>query len=152
MTIIEHVYRERDLPDGARRFGRDTVTLGWEERTRAHALRTTDNGVEFGTSLPRGTVLRAGDLLVLDDERLVVAVAERLEPVLLVEPRSASEWALFAYHIGNCHQPLMLTDEAIVCADLPGMEETLDYHRIPFTRRIQPFTPVADGVAHTHQP
>jgi hypothetical protein len=23
-----------------------------------------------------------------------------------------SEWALFAYHIGNCHQPLMVTDEA----------------------------------------
>ena len=98
------------------------MTLGWEERTRAHALRTTDNGVEFGTPLPRGTVLRDGDLLVLDDERLVVAVAERLERVFLVEPRSASEWALFAYHIGNRHQPLMITDEALVCPDAPGVE------------------------------
>ena len=72
--------------------------------------------------------------------------------MFVIEPGSASEWALYAYHIGNCHQPLMLTPEAIVCADLPGMEATLDYHRIPFTRRIQPFTPIADGAAHIHQP
>jgi urease accessory protein UreE len=59
---------------------------------------------------------------------------------------------VFAYHIGNCHQPLMVTDEAIICADLPGMKEALEYHGIPFTRRVQPFTPVIDTAAHTHQP
>jgi len=150
MTISERVYRERDLPGGARGFGRDTVTLGWEERTRAHALRTTDNGVEFGTSLPRGTVLRAGDLLVLDDERLVVAVAERLERVFLVEPRSASEWALFAYHIGNRHQPLMITDEALICPDAPGVEQVLQQHHMPYTRATRAFTPVTAVAGHSH--
>ena len=152
MTIVEHVFKDADVPESARAFARDTVTLGWEDRTHVHGRRRTDGGVEFGTSLPRGSVLRDGDFFVLEDERLVVAIVERAEPVFVVEPRSAQEWGLFAYHIGNCHQPLMLTGEAIVCADLPGMEETLDYHRIPFTRRIQPFTPIADGAAQTHQP
>jgi len=150
MTIIERVYRERDLPEPVRGFGRDTVTLGWEERSRAHALRRTDNGVEFGTSLPRGTVLRGGDCLVLDDERLVVAVAERLEQVFLVEPRSASEWALFAYHIGNRHQPLMITDEALVCPDAPGVEQVLQQHQMPYTRATRTFTPATAVAGHSH--
>src|SRR4030095_3417966 len=117
-----------------------TVTLGWEERTRAHALRTTDAGVEFGTSLPRGTVLRDGDPLVLAGEsRVVVGVAERRERFFLVEPRSASEWALFAYHIGNRHQPLMITDEALVCPDAPGVEQVLQQHHMPYTRATRAF-------------
>ena len=150
MTVIERVYRERDLPATARGFERDTVTLGWEERTRAHALRRTDNGVEFGTSLPRGTVLRDGDCLVLDDQRLVVAVAERLEPVFLIEPRSASESALFAYHIGNRHQPLMITDEALVCPDVPGVEQMLQQHHMPYTRATRAFTPATVVAGHSH--
>jgi len=150
MTIIERVYRERDLPATARGFGRDTATLGWEERTRGHARRTTDNGIEFGMSLPRGTVLGEGDCLVLDEERLVVVVAERLEPVFLIEPRSASEWALFAYHIGNRHQPLMITDEALVCPDAPGVEQVLQQHHMPYTRATRPFTPATAVAGHSH--
>ena len=88
----------------------------------------------------------------LDPISTVVTVVERPEAVFVIEPKTPSEWALFAYHIGNCHQPLMVTDEAIVCADLPGMREALEYHRIPFTERTQPFTPVVDAAAHTHQP
>jgi urease accessory protein UreE len=97
-------------------------------------------------------VLRAGDCFVLDQLATVVAVVECPEPVFVITPRTSGEWALFAYHIGNCHQPLMVTDDAIVCADLPGMREALEYHRIPFSGRIQPFTPIVDIAAHTHQP
>ena len=150
MTIVETVCRESDLPDVTRAFRRDTVTLGWEERTRAHALRRTDRGVEFGTSLPRGAVLREGDCLVLDAERLVVAVRERPEPVFVIEPASASEWALFAYHIGNRHQPLMITDHTLVCPDAPGVEGLLQQHHMPHARATRPFTPVSTVAAHSH--
>ena len=61
MTIVERVVRECDLPDSCGGFGRDAITLGWEERTHVHGRRRTDGGVEFGASLPRGTVLRSGD-------------------------------------------------------------------------------------------
>ena len=100
----------------------------------ARGRRRSDGGVEFGTALTRGTVLRGGDCFVLEQPAIVVAVVERPEPVFVIVPRTPAEWALFAYHIGNCHQPVMVTDEAIVCADVPGMKEVLDYHRIPFTR------------------
>jgi urease accessory protein len=150
MIIIERLHREPDLPPGAREYKRDTITLGWEDRTHVHGRRRTDGGVEFGTSLPRGTVLRAGDCFVLDESRLVVSVVERPEAVFVVEPRSAQEWALFAYHIGNRHQPVMVTERALVCPDVPGVEQLLQQHRMPYTRATQPFTPVATVAGHAH--
>ena len=150
MTVIQRVYREPDVPEEARAYARDTITLGWEDRTHVHGRRRTDAGVEFGAALPRGTVLRAGDWLALDGERLLVSVVERAEPVFVIEPRSAPEWALFAYHIGNRHQPLMITDAALVCPDAPGVELLLQQHHMPFTRATRPFTPAATVGGHSH--
>ena len=149
MTIVERIFRD-DLPEAARAYARDRVALGWDDRTHVHGRRRTDGGVEFATSLPRGTVLRAGDLLVLDAERLVVCIVERPEPVFVVEPRSTTEWGLFAYHIGNRHQPLMITERALVCPDEPGVEQLLQQHRMPYTRARLPFTPAATVPGHQH--
>jgi len=150
VTVVERVIRMSDVPRAVESYARDTVTLGWEDRTHAHGRRRTDGGVEFGTSLPRGTVLRAGDGFVLDDERLVVSIVERAEPVFVVEPRTPHEWGLFAYHIGNRHQPMMVTDRALVCPDVPGVEQLLQQHRMPYTRATLPFTPAATVAAHQH--
>jgi urease accessory protein len=150
MLVVERAYHEADMPTRARAYARDTVTLGWEDRTHGHGRRTSDAGVEFGTALPRGTVLRAGDCFVLDDERRVVTVVERPEPVFVIEPRSESEWALFAYHIGNRHQPLMITGQALVCPDVPGVALLLQQHKMPYARATMPFTPAATAVGHQH--
>jgi len=150
MTIVDRIFRQNDLPEAAQAFARDRVTLGWEDRIQAHGRRRTDGGIEFGTSLPRGSVLRDGDLFVLDADRLVVAVVERAEPVFVVEPRSAPEWALFAYHIGNRHQPVMITEQSLVCPDAPGVEQLLQQHRMPYVRAMLPFTPAANTAGHRH--
>src|SRR5262245_16125158 len=152
LPIARTIYRLESLPGSAREYAPDTVTLGWEERLRTRGRRMSDTGVMFGTTLARGTVLREGDCFVLDPIATVVTVVEMPEAVFVVVPRTPPEWALFAYHIGNSHQPLMVTDEAIICADLPGMKEALAHHRIPFTERTQPFTPIVEIPAHTHQP
>ena len=147
MTVVDRVHRTADLPES---FRADTITLGWEDRTRVHGRRRSDSGLEFATSLPRGTVLRDGDCFVLDAERVMVTVRERPEPVFVVEPRSAAEWALFAYHIGNRHQPVMITDRALVCPDVPGVQQLLEQHHMPFARATAPFTPVAATSGHQH--
>jgi len=150
VTVVERVCKESELPDTCRAYRRDTITLGWEDRTHVHGRRRTDGGIEFGTSLPRGTVLRAGDCLVLDNERLVVTVLERPEPVFVIEPRTTPEWALFAYHIGNRHQPVMITEHALVCPDVAGVEPLLQQHKMPYTRATLPFTPAATVAGHQH--
>ena len=150
MTIVERVFKENELPEASRAFARDTMTLGWEDRTHVHGRRRTDGGVEFGTSLPRGTVLRDGDCLVLDDG----APGRRRSSSARSRSSSSSrarapEWALFAYHIGNRHQPVMITDRALVCPDVPGVEQLLQQHHMPYARATLPFTPAAT-VADTH--
>jgi urease accessory protein len=150
MIIVDRVYRENELPDEARAYARDTVTLGWEDRTHVHGRRRTDGGVEFGTSLARGTVLLGGHCFLLDGPRIVAVVVERPEPVFVIEPRTAHEWGLFAYHIGNRHQPLMITATALVCPDAPGVEQLLQQHRVPYARTMMPFNPIATAIGHKH--
>ena len=147
--VVEQIYREDALPPTARGYARDTLTLGWDDRLRVHGGRRSDGGAAFGLSLPRGTILRGGDCLVLDEAKTVVVVVERPESVFLIEPRTPQEWGLFAYHIGNRHLPLMITEAGIVCPDVAGTQQLFEQQRIPFRRALLAFTP-ATSVAHHH--
>jgi len=149
LIVVDQLHREDTLPATARGYTRDNMTLGWEDRLRVHGRRQSDGGVAFGLHLTRGTILRGGDCLVLHEAKTVVVVIERPEPVFLVEPRTPQEWGLYAYHIGNRHQPLMITDAGIVCPDVAGVEQLLAQQRIPFTRGTLAFTP-ATSVANHH--
>lgn len=151
VPVAHDVHRDDAIRDRAREYARDTVTLGWDQRLKARGRRRSDSGFEFATALPRGTVLRDGDSFVFDDPAVVVRVVELAEPVFVVQPPDARRWALYAYHIGNSHQPLMITDLAIICPDVPGMQQVLEYHGIPFARDTRAFTPVAHVADHHHQ-
>jgi urease accessory protein len=150
VPVAHNVYRLEALPAAASVYRRDAATLGWEDRLKIRARRESDTGFEFATTLPRGTVLRDGDCFVFDDLKIVVCVQELAEPVLVIRPASPREWGLFAYHIGNGHQPVMLTDTEIICADLLGMGQILGFHGIPFVREERPFTPVGQIPDHRH--
>jgi urease accessory protein UreE len=95
-------------------------------------------------------MLHGGDCLVVDDARAVVTVVERREAVFVIEPQTPQEWALFAYIIGNRHQPLMIANGSIVCPDVPGVEQLLVQQQIPHTRATLPFTPATAPAAHQH--
>jgi urease accessory protein len=150
MVVVDRIYREADLPGTARPYKRDTITLGWEHRIQAHGKRQSDGGLELALSLPRGTVLRGGDCLVSDDTQTVVAVVERPEAVFVIVPGSPPDWALYAYHVGNRHQPLMIASDGIVCPDMPGVEQVLQQYHIPYTRSMRPFTPASADAGHRH--
>jgi urease accessory protein len=148
LIVIEQIHREDTLPPATRGYARDTLTLGWDDRVRVHRRQRSDGGLAFGLFLPRGTILRDGDCLVIDEAKTVVVVVERPEPVCVVEPRTPQEWGLFAYHIGNRHQPLMITETGLLCPDEAGVERLLKQQRIPFTPATRPFTPVTSGDNH----
>jgi urease accessory protein len=150
VTIIDRTYREDLLPAPARFYARDTITLGWEERQQVHGRRRSDGGVEFGLSLARGTRVRGGECLVLDEARTVVMIVERLEPVFVIEPLTPHHWALFAYQIGNRHLPLMIAEGSMVCPDVPGVEQLLVGERMPYRRATLPFTPTTTSGGHQH--
>jgi urease accessory protein len=148
LIVIEQIHREDALPATTRGYTRDTLTLGWDDRLRVHGRRRSDGGLAFGLFLPRGTILRDGDCLVLDEMKTVVVVVERPEPVFVIQPRTPQEWGLFAYHIGNRHQPLMITETGLLCPHEAGVEQLLQQQSIPFTQTTRPFTPVTSGDSH----
>jgi urease accessory protein len=152
LPVAHELHAPGALPERAGEYSRDTMTLGWEERMKARGRRRSDAGFEFGTALPRGTVLGDGDGFVFDDHRIVVLVAAREEPVFVVQPSTTAEWGLFAYYIGNSHQPLMVAADGLVCPDVPGMEQVLTYHRIAYSRAMRAFTPAGQVPQHQHQP
>jgi len=140
----------REIDALAAGYAHDTIVLGWEERLKGRGRRRTDGGIEFGTTLARGTVLRGGDLLVVEALRLLVSVIERPEHVLVVVPKSTADWGLCAYHLGNGHQPVMFTEREIVCLDTIGTAQILDQHGVRFVRDLRPFTPIGLLADHRH--
>jgi urease accessory protein UreE len=150
LPIAREVHKEDALPEWAATFPRDTIVLGWEERLRGRGRRRTEGGFEFATALPRGGLLRGGDCFVLDKPSLVVVVRERLEPVFVIEAEGPAECGAFAYAIGNSHQPLMIEASTLICPDVPGMRQMLEYHRIPFVEQVRSFTPMSGLVEHRH--
>lgn len=148
VPIAEAVFSRDRLPAGLARHAHDSITLTWQERAKSRARWTTAGGVEFGTMLPPGTVLKDGDCLALENPPLVIVVREEPEPVLVATPGSPEQAALWAYQIGNSHQPLMLEAGALICLDVKGMDEVLAFHAIPFERAVRPFTPVSVGPGH----
>jgi urease accessory protein len=157
LPIARDICRVETLSVAAAACRRETIALGWEERQRGRARRRSDQGFEFGTTLPRGAALRQGDCFVFEGAGVVIQVVEAVECVLVIRPRSAPEWGMFAYYIGNSHLPLMIDEDAIICPDVPGMTQVLDYHEIPFVADRRPFTPVTvmgerAGSGHEHRP
>lgn len=88
-----------------------TVELDWDVRQKSRFDATDSLGRALGIFLPRGTVVRGGDVLVAEDGSLVQVIAAP-QPVLVITPcpthGSAFDLTRAAYHLGNRHVPIEL--------------------------------------------
>lgn len=86
-----------------------TVELDWDVRQKSRFDATDSQGRALGVFLPRGQVVRGGDVLVAEDGSLIVVQAAA-QPVL--EVRACAEHGTpldllrAAYHLGNRHVTL----------------------------------------------
>ncbi|WP_409997534.1 urease accessory protein UreE [Curvibacter sp. APW13] len=88
-----------------------TVELDWDVRQKSRFDATDSTGRCLGVFLPRGTVVRGGDVLVVEDGSLV-AVRAAPQAVLRITHCSAHgtpfDLIRAAYHLGNRHVPIEL--------------------------------------------
>ena len=91
-----------------------TLELDWDVRQKSRFDATDSEGRSLGVFLPRGTVVRGGDVLVAQDGSLV-SVKAAAQSVLLVthcaEHGTPFDLLRAAYHLGNRHVQLELTAE-----------------------------------------
>lgn len=92
------------------------LELDWDTRSKSRFSATDSSGREIGVVLPRGTLLRGGDVLVAEDGTLLRIVAAA-QPVLQVractEHGSPFDLLRAAYHLGNRHVPLELQPDLL---------------------------------------
>lgn len=81
---------------------RFSVCLPWEKRIKSRLRVQLDSGEDASIILPRGSVLRGGDVLVTEDG---VAVVVRAAPEKVSTVRTAGPLRLarLCYHLGNRH-------------------------------------------------
>jgi len=84
-----------------------TLSLPIDVRVRSRARVQLDNGREAGLFLPRGNLLRSGDLLS-DEAGFVVKVVAANEDVSTVYCDDVLKLAKAAYHLGNRHVALQI--------------------------------------------
>ena len=102
-----------------------TVELDWDVRQKSRFDATDSQGRQIGIFLPRGTAVRGGDVLVVEDGSLVrggdvlvvedgslVKVVAAPQPVLVIthcsEHGTPFDLTRAAYHLGNRHVPIEL--------------------------------------------
>ena len=81
------------------------LDLPFERRQRTRLRTKLASGEEVALMMPRGEVLRGGDVLATADDRLVLVVAAA-EQLLHIECDDPRELARVAYHLGNRHVPV----------------------------------------------
>ena len=93
------------------------VELDWDVRQKSRIEATDSLGRALNVFLPRGTVLRGGDVLVGEDGSLV-RVKAAPQPVLVVthcaEHGTPFDLLRAAYHLGNRHVPLELQPDRLL--------------------------------------
>ena len=88
-----------------------SVELDWDVRQKSRFEVADSLGRQLGVFLPRGTLVRGGDVLVAEDGSLIRVIAAP-QPVLVVthcsEHGTPFDLLRAAYHLGNRHVPIEL--------------------------------------------
>ncbi|MBC7376493.1 MAG: urease accessory protein UreE [Burkholderiaceae bacterium] len=88
-----------------------TALLDWDVRQKSRFDATDSQGRQIGVFLPRGTLVRGGDVLVAEDGSLIKVIAAP-QPVLVIthcsEHGAPFDLMRAAYHLGNRHVPIEL--------------------------------------------
>jgi len=142
-------------PSSARR-----LVLSFAERSRSRLRTVLDDGADVGLLLPRGSVLRGGDVLCADTGELIV-VRAAIQALYRVTPQAGDATPAFslmraAYHLGNRHVPVALAPDALQLEPDPVLREMLQRLGLVVDDCMAAFEPEAGayggGHRHDHEP
>ena len=157
LTVNKRIAQARGVaPVLLRRAAR--VELDWDTRCKSRFDVTDSAGRHLGVFLPRGQVLRGGDVLVAEDGSLV-CVAAAPQPVLRVtacaEHGTPLDLPRAAYHLGNRHVALEVQADHLHLEPDPVLADMLRSMHLTVTEVNAPFEPeggayAAQGQGHAH--
>ena len=122
------------------------LKLPFEARQKSRLRTRLVSGEEVGLMLPRGDILRGGDLVTASDGRVIEVVAEP-EKLLHIESK---ELARVAYHLGNRHVPVQVGETFLRIAQDHVLEEMARKLGAKVSRIEAAFEPEAGAYAGGH--
>lgn len=158
LTVNKLIARGRGLaPALVRRAA--TVSLDWATRQKGHFEATDSSGRQLGVSLPRGSAVRGGDVLVAEDGSLV-RVEAAAQAVLVVrhctEHGTPGDLLRAAYLLGSRHVAVRLKPDQLELEPDPVLADLLRRMHLIVTEESSAFEPQPDtheegGGAHEHE-
>ena len=133
-----------------------TVELDWDVRQKSRFDATDSAGRALGVFLPRGTLVRGGDVLVAEDGSLIKVVAAP-QPVLVITAcsthGSAFDLTRAAYHLGNRHVPIELKPDHLKIEPDHVLADMLRAMHLTVREALEAFEPEGGAYAaggHSH--
>ena len=134
-----------------------TVTLDWDLRQKSRFETTDSLGRSVGVFLPRGTVVRGGDVLIAEDGSLI-RVEAAPQSVLRITACTAHgspfDLTLAAYHLGNRHVPIELRPDYLQIEPDHVLADMLRAMHLIVNQVDAPFEPESGAYsshgAHSH--
>ncbi len=127
-----------------------TLPMTADDRTRSRHRFETDTGEVVNLHLPRGTVLRDRDLLQSEDGSCLVLVTAKAESVLTVRASTPLLLMRAAYHLGNRHVALEVTDNYLRFSPDAVLQGMLEKMGLEVTAETVPFQPETGAYGHSH--
>jgi urease accessory protein len=134
------------------------LVLDWDLRQKSRFDALASDQQRVGVFLPRGTVLRGGDVLVTQDGGLLRVVAAP-QPVLRIMPCAEHgqpfDLLRAAYHLGNRHVPVELNADHLQIEPDHVLADLLRSMHLTVQELMAPFEPeggayAAGGHHHGH--
>ncbi len=129
------------------------LSLPFEKRQKSRLLCELEDGTEVGLMLPRGTVLRGGYGLK-SEEGMVIEVKAAFEKTSYVTSRSTLLLQRAAYHLGNRHVPLEISEKGLRYLHDHVLDEMVKLLGLKVVTQYAPFEPEAGaygGGYHHHE-
>jgi urease accessory protein len=122
------------------------LQLPFEQRQKSRLKTKLVSGEEVALMLPRGEILRGGDLVTASDGRVIEVVAEP-EKLLHIESDALTK---IAYHLGNRHVPVQVGGGFLRIAADHVLEEMVKKLGAKVSAVEAPFEPEAGAYAGGH--
>ena len=121
-----------------------SVELDWDVRQKSRFDATDSSGRALGVFLPRGTVVRGGDVLLAEDGSMVRVLAAP-QPVLVIThcPDHGTPFDLLraAYHLGNRHVAVELQADHLKIEPDHVLQQMLERMQLAVAASTEAFEP-----------
>jgi urease accessory protein len=125
-----------------------SLYLTAEERTKTRQRLETADGQSVSLRLPRGTVLKDGDLLESETAETIIQIVAKPEPVLTVTATNPLDLLKAAYHLGNRHVPLEIKPSYLRLSPDSVLASMLLQLGLDVQEEIAPFFPETGAYGH----